>query len=132
MFKKEYLMDRHIIKTNKAPEPIGPYSQAVKANGFIFVSGCIPVKPQTNEVVGEIKEASKLVFTNLKNILEAGSSGMDKIVKVTIYLTDIASFQEVNQIYSEFVKDPYPARSTVAVKELPRSVCLEVDAIALT
>ena len=124
-------MDSQIIKTNNAPEPIGPYSQAVKSNGFIFVSGCIPVKPDTNEVAGDIKEAARLVFTNLKNILEAGGSGMDQIVKVTIYLTDIASFQEVNQIYSEFVKKPYPARTAVAVKELPRSVCLEVDATAI-
>ncbi len=124
-------MKPEIINTKNAPAPIGPYSQAVKANGFIFVSGCIPVKPDTNELVGDIKEASKLVFLNLKNILEAGGSNMSKIVKTTIYLSDMSHFQEVNLVYSTFVKEPYPARTTVAVKELPKSACLEVDAIAL-
>jgi 2-iminobutanoate/2-iminopropanoate deaminase len=124
-------MKKQIINTKKAPEPIGPYSQAIKANGFIFVSGCIPVMPDTNTVATDIKEAAKLVFSNLKNILEAGGSDMSKLVKTTIFLSDISMFKEVNQIYSEFVKEPFPARTTVAVKELPRSVCLEVDAIAL-
>jgi 2-iminobutanoate/2-iminopropanoate deaminase len=124
-------MKKQIINTKKAPEPIGPYSQAIKANGFIFVSGCIPVMPDTNTVVTDIKEAAKLVFSNLKNILEAGGSDMSKLVKTTIFLSDVSSFQEVNQIYSEYVKEPFPARTTVAVKELPRSVRLEVDAIAL-
>lgn len=124
-------MKPKIINTKNAPAPIGPYSQAVKANGFIFVSGCIPIKTDTNELVSDLKEASKLVFSNLKNILEAGGSDMSKIVKTTIYLSDMSYFQEVNQIYSMFVKEPYPARTTVAVKELPRSACLEVDAIAL-
>jgi 2-iminobutanoate/2-iminopropanoate deaminase len=124
-------MKREIINTKNAPAPIGPYSQAVKANGFIFVSGCIPIKPDTNELVSNVKEASKTVFTNLKNILEAGGSDIGKMVKITIFLSDIADFQEVNQIYSTFVKEPFPARTTVAVKDLPKSVCLEVDAIAL-
>jgi 2-iminobutanoate/2-iminopropanoate deaminase len=124
-------MKPEIIDTKNAPAPIGPYSQAVKANGFIFVSGCIPIKPETNEIVTEVKEAAKAAFTNLKHILEAGGSGMDRIVKTTIYLSDMSYFQEVNQIYSIFVKEPYPARTTVAVKELPKSSCLEVDAIAL-
>jgi 2-iminobutanoate/2-iminopropanoate deaminase len=124
-------MKREIINTKNAPAPIGPYSQAVKANGFIFVSGCIPIKPDTNELVSDVKEASKTVFTNLNNILEAGGSDIGNIVKITIFLSDMANFQEVNQIYSTFVKEPFPARTTVAVKDLPRSVCLEVDAIAI-
>jgi 2-iminobutanoate/2-iminopropanoate deaminase len=124
-------MKKQIINTKKAPEPVGPYSQAIKANGFIFVSGCIPVTPDTNTVVTDVKEAAKLVFSNLKNILEAGGSDLTKLVKTTIFLSDNSMFKEVNQIYSEFVKEPFPARTTVAVKELPRLVCLEVDAIAL-
>jgi 2-iminobutanoate/2-iminopropanoate deaminase len=124
-------MKKQTIKIKNAPDPVGPYSQAVKANGFIFVSGCIPMKPDTNEIVTDMKEAAKLVFLNLKNILEAGGSDLSKLVKVTIFLTNIAEFPVVNQIYSDLIKEPFPARTTVAVKELPRSVCLEVDAIAL-
>ncbi|MFH0976722.1 MAG: Rid family detoxifying hydrolase [Spirochaetota bacterium] len=124
-------MKKEIINTNNAPAPVGPYSQAVKANGFIFVSGCIPLTPDTNEIVSDVKEAARLVFSNLKNILEAGGSDFSKVVKVTIFLSDMSMFQEVNKIYSEFAVEPFPARSTIAVKELPGSVCIEADAIAL-
>jgi 2-iminobutanoate/2-iminopropanoate deaminase len=124
-------MKKEIIRTKNAPATIGPYSQAVKANGFIFVSGCIPLTPDTNEIVSDLKQATGLVFSNLKNILEAGGSDLSKLVKVTIFLSDMSVFQEVNKIYSGFVTEPFPARTTVAVKELPRSVCIEVDAIAL-
>lgn len=124
-------METEIINTKNAPAPIGPYSQAVKANGFIFVSGCIPIEPDTNKIISDVKQAAKVVFSNLKNILEAGGSDLSKLVKITIFLSDMAGFQEVNQVYSTFVKEPFPARTTVSVKELPKSVCLEVDAIAL-
>lgn len=95
------------------------------------MSGCIPVTPDTNTVVKETKEATRLVFSNLSNILEASGSDLSKLVKVTVFLSDMSIFQEVNQVYSEIVKKPFPARTTVAVKELPRSVCIEVDAIAV-
>lgn len=124
-------MNKEAIISKKAPEPIGPYSQAIKANGFIFVSGCIPLVPGTNEEVKDVKEATRLVFSNLRNILEAGGSDLSKLVKVTVFLSDMSIFQEVNQVYSEIVKEPFPARTTVAVKELPRSVCIEIDAIAI-
>lgn len=131
-FKRERIfMNKEAIISKKAPEPIGPYSQAIKANGFIFVSGCIPVTPDTNTVVKETKEATRLVFSNLSSILEAAGSDLSKLVKVTVFLSDMSIFQEVNQVYSEIVKEPFPARTTVAVKELPRSVCIEVDAIAV-
>lgn len=119
------------IKTNNAPAAIGPYSQAIKANGMIFVSGQIPVDPQTNEIKVDVKEAANQALTNMKNILLEAGSDMSKVIKVTIFLKNIEDFAQVNEVYATYFNKPYPARSCVAVKALPKDVVLEMEAIAL-
>ena len=119
------------IKTNNAPAAIGPYSQAIKANGMIFVSGQIPVDPQTNEIKVDVKEAANQSLTNMKNILLEAGSDMSKVIKVTIFLKNIEDFAQVNEVYATYFNKPYPARSCVAVKALPKDVVLEMEAIAL-
>lgn len=119
------------ISTDKAPKAIGPYSQAVEANGVIYVSGQIPVDANTNQVVeGGIVEQAKTVLSNLSEILIACGSSLDNIVKTTCFLSDINDFLEFNKVYAEFIVNA-PARSLVAVKSLPKGVLLEVDAIAV-
>lgn len=119
------------IKTNNAPQAIGPYSQAIEANGMIFVSGQIPVDPQTNEIKTDVKEAAHQSLTNMKNILLEAGSDMKKVIKVTIFLKNIEDFASVNEVYASYFNKPYPARSCVAVKSLPKDVVLEMEAIAL-
>lgn len=119
------------ISTNNAPKAIGPYSQAIEVNGFIFVSGQIPVDPKTNEIKNDVKEAANQSLTNMKNILLEAGSDMSKVIKVTIFLKNIEDFAIVNEVYSTYFERPYPARSCVAVKSLPKDVVLEMEAIAL-
>lgn len=119
------------ISTNNAPKAIGPYSQAIEANGMIFVSGQIPVDPKTNEIKVDIKEAAHQSLTNMKNILIEAGSNMSKVIKVTIFLKNIEDFASVNEVYATYFERPYPARSCVAVKALPKDVVLEMEAIAL-
>ena len=119
------------ISTNNAPKAIGPYSQAIEANGMIFVSGQIPVDPKTNEIKVEVKEAAHQSLTNMKNILIEAGSDMSKVIKVTIFLKNIEDFASVNEVYATYFERPYPARSCVAVKALPKDVVLEMEAIAL-
>jgi 2-iminobutanoate/2-iminopropanoate deaminase len=123
---------REIIETKNAPAPIGPYSQAIRANGFIFVSGQIPLDPATGAVVqGDIIDQTRQVMNNLAAILESAGSGLAKIVKTTVFLTDLEHFARFNQVYGEFLGEAKPARATVQVSRLPREVLLQVDAIAL-
>ena len=119
------------ISTNNAPAAIGPYSQAIEANGMIFVSGQIPVDPKTNEIKNDVKEAANQSLTNMKNILLEAGSDMSKVIKVTIFLKNIEDFASVNEVYATYFNRPYPARSCVAVKALPKDVVLEMEAIAL-
>jgi 2-iminobutanoate/2-iminopropanoate deaminase len=120
------------IKTEKAPQAIGPYSQAIEANGFIFVSGQIAINPSTKELsTGTIEEQTRLVLNNLKAVLEAGGSSLDKAVKCTVFLQDMNDFSKMNAVYSEFFKPPYPARAAVQVARLPRDVRIEVEAVAI-
>ena len=120
------------IKTEKAPKAIGPYSQAIEANGFIFASGQIPVNPSTEALnTGIIEEQTRLVLNNLKAVLEAGGSSLDKAVKCTVFLQDMNDFGKMNAVYSEFFKPPFPARSTVQVGRLPKDVRVEIDVIAV-
>ena len=119
-----------IIDTKKAPGAIGPYSQATKANGFIFVSGQLPIDPITGELKSDVKEATLQSLTNIKNILIEGNSDIDHIVKVNIFLSDMSDFGACNEVYNEFFKAPYPARACVAVKTLPKNAVLEIEAIA--
>lgn len=125
-------VDKVCISTDKAPKAIGPYSQAVKANGFLFVSGQIPLDPKNGEVVGKkITEQTEQVLKNLVAILEAGGSSFDKVVKTTVYLTDLNDFKEMNATYAKSFTTNPPARATVEVKALPKGVKVEIDAVAL-
>jgi len=120
-----------IISTEKAPQAVGPYSQAIVTNGMVYTSGQIALVPQTGEMItGDIKAQSKLVFQNLKAVLEAAGSSMDKIVKTTCYLTNMDNFAVFNELYSEFITHK-PARSCVEASALPKGAIVEVEAIAL-
>ncbi|MCE4601156.1 MAG: RidA family protein [Desulfurococcales archaeon] len=119
------------IFTDKAPRPVGPYSQAVKAGCFIFISGQIPIDPSTGELIKEdFQRAVHRVLDNLKAIVEASGASLDNVVKVTVYLRDITRFPEFNKIYSEYFTGVKPARVVVGVKDLPLDSDLEIEAIA--
>ena len=120
------------VQTSKAPAAIGPYSQAVKINGFIYTSGQIALTAQGSDEVLKmgIEEQTKQVLNNLKNVLEAGGSSLQKVVKTTIFLTNMDDFVKVNSIYEDFFGSHKPARSTVAVKRLPKEALVEIEAIA--
>jgi 2-iminobutanoate/2-iminopropanoate deaminase len=120
------------IETPNAPRPIGPYSQAIRAGDFVFLSGQIPLDPTTGAVAeGDTAEQARRVLLNLMAVLEAAGSSLSKVVKTTIYLSDLNDFGAVNQVYGEYFGDAKPARSTVQVSRLPRDVRVEIDAIAL-
>lgn len=119
-----------IIQTENAPAAIGPYSQAIKVNGMVYTSGQIAITPDGQLVERDIKKQTHQVLTNLTNVLEEASSGLDKVVKATIYLENMDDFGVVNVIYAEYFGDHKPARSTVAVKTLPKNVLVEIDIIA--
>lgn len=119
------------IKTNNAPRAIGPYSQAVKAGGFIFLSGQIPIDPASGEIVaGDIKAQTRQVLKNLQAILVEAGSSLKDVVKTTVFLKDLSGFADMNGVYGEFFSAPYPARATVEVSALPKGVLVEIDAIA--
>lgn len=125
-------MAKRIVQTTNAPAAIGPYSQAVVANGFVFVSGQIPLDPTTGQLeTGSIAEQTERVLGNLKAVLEAAGSGLDRVLKTTIYLRSMADFGVVNEVYGRFFKEDPPARATVEVSRLPREVLVEIDAVAL-
>ena len=118
--------------TNNAPAAIGPYSQAIEANGTIYVSGQLPINPATGEFAqGGIKAEARQSLTNIKNILAAEGLDMSNVVKVTVLLADISYFAEVNEVYAEFFAQPYPARSAFAVAALPKGANIEIEAIAV-
>ncbi len=120
-----------IIESKDAPAPIGPYSQAVEINGFVFCSGQIPLDPKSGEVVGQtVGEQAEQVMTNIKAVLQAADLGFANIVKTTIYLTTMADFQGVNEVYGKHMGTSKPARSTVAVAGLPRGVKVEIEVLA--
>jgi 2-iminobutanoate/2-iminopropanoate deaminase len=124
-------MEKKIIQTTEAPAPIGPYNQAVKANDFLFVSGQIAIDPATGELMmADIETETRQVMANLKAILETAGIGFDHIVKTTIFLSDMALFSTVNEIYGSYFSGNYPARETVAVKTLPKNVNVEISVIA--
>jgi len=123
---------RERIQTENAPAAIGPYSQAIKAGEFVFVSGQIPIDPQTGEfVAGGIAEQTKQVLTNLAAVLEAAGSGLDRVVKTTVFLADMKEFPGMNEVYATFFSAPPPARATVAAAGLPRDARVEIEAVAL-
>ncbi len=124
-------MEKTVIATDKAPAAIGPYSQAIEVNGMIYTSGMIPVIPATGEIVEGIDAQAKQALTNVKNLLESAGSGMDKVVKTTVFIKDMNDFAAVNSVYATFFTGAFPARSCVEVARLPKDVLIEVEAVAL-
>ena len=125
-------MKRDIVATDKAPRAIGPYSQAVRAGGFLFLSGQIPLNPVSMELVtGDVKVQTRRVIENLKAVLEAAGSSLDKVVKTTVYLADLNDFEEMNGAYGRYFTGDPPARATVGVARLPKGAVLEIDAVAI-
>ena len=122
---------KKIITTDQAPAPIGPYSQAVGVNGFLFLSGQIPINPTTGELEqSSVKEETRQVMRNINAVLLEAGYDFSHIVKITIFLTDMSLFNEVNDVYGSFFKSNFPARETVAVKGLPKGVNVEISATA--
>lgn len=120
------------VHSDNAPKAIGPYSQAIKSNGFVFASGQVPLDPATGQLVeGNIGDQTERVFNNLRAVLEAAGSSLEKVVKTTVYLADMNDFADMNQVYGRFFGDVPPARSTVEVSRLPRDARIEIDLIAL-
>ena len=122
-----------VIKTSNAPDPVGPYNQAIKAGGFIYCSGQIAIDPVSNEItcLGNIEKETTQVLKNLFAVLDAGGAKVEDVIKTTIYLTDLKNFQTVNDIYSKFFNiDTPPARACVEVSSLPKGVLIEIDCIA--
>lgn len=120
------------VQTENAPAAIGPYSQAIKAGGFVFASGQIPTDPQTGQfVAGGISEQTEQVLKNLAAVLEAAGSSLDRVVKTTVFLADMQEFAGMNEVYARFFSTPPPARATVAAAGLPRDARVEIEAVAL-
>lgn len=119
------------ISTTKAPGAIGPYSQGIQVGEFIYTSGQIPIDPATGTFAeGGIKEQTRQSLQNIKAILEEAGSSMDKVVKTTVFLADMNDFADMNSVYAEFFSEPYPARSAVAVKTLPKNALIEIEVVA--
>ena len=125
-------MIRESVQTDNAPKAIGPYEQAIKANGFVYTAGQIPIDPKTgNSVEGGIAAQTRQVLENLKAVLEAGGTSFDRVVKATVFLKNMADFAAMNDIYAQYLGSAKPARSTVAVTELPRGALVEIDLVAV-
>ncbi|HET6647731.1 MAG TPA: RidA family protein [Pyrinomonadaceae bacterium] len=123
---------KQIIQTDRAPQAIGPYSQAVKARGFVYASGQIPIDPATGQfVAGGITEQTEQVLKNVAAVLEASGSGLDKVVKTTVFLADMEEFAAMNEVYARFFSSEPPARATVQAAGLPRNAKVEIEVIAL-
>ena len=118
------------IKTNNAPAAIGPYSQAVVINNMVYTSGQIPINPVTGEIPEGIEAQANQVFANIKNLLEASGTSIDKVVKTTVFIKNMNDFSKLNEVYGTYFTSPYPARSCVEVSALPKGVLVEVEAIA--
>ncbi|OED40531.1 reactive intermediate/imine deaminase [Endozoicomonas sp. (ex Bugula neritina AB1)] len=124
------MSNRQTIHTEKAPQAIGTYSQAVKAGTTVYISGQIPLVPETMELLeGDFKAKTRLCFDNLKAVAEAAGGNLGDAAKVTIFLTEMANFPQVNEVMAEYFEQPYPARAAVGVKELPKGVPVEIEAI---
>lgn len=120
-----------VANTNKAPKAIGPYSQAIEANGLIITSGQLPIDPATGEFApGGIKEQTRQSLSNAKAILEEAGIGLGNVMKTTVFLSDMNDFAAMNEVYAEFFSEPFPARSAIAVKTLPKNALVEVECIA--
>lgn len=126
-------MSREVVCTEKAPKAIGPYEQGIKFNGFLFTSGQIALDPVTGTLIeGDVSAQTRQVLKNLKAVLEAGGSSLDRVIKATVYLTDLNNFAKMNEVYAEYLGEVKPARSTVGVATLPRGAIVEIDLVATT
>ena len=124
-------MNKQAVTTDNAPKAIGPYQQAIKVGEFIYTAGQIPIDPKTgNFVAGGVVEQTRQVLENLKAVLEAGGSSLDRVVKATVFLKSMSDFGAMNEVYAEYLGAAKPARSTVAVAELPRGALVEIDLVA--
>ena len=122
---------RDVILTDRGPKPIGPYSQAIRANGFLYVSGQVALDPKTGEMRGtDVREQTERVFENIKGILEAAGSNLHHIVKTTVFLKDMNDFPAMNEVYAKYFTSAPPARSTVQVSRLPKHALVEIEVIA--
>ena len=120
-----------VLHSDLAPAAIGPYSQAIEVNGFIFASGQIPIDPHTGKMVeGGVAEQTRQALITAAHVLEEAGLGLSSVVKTTVFLTDMADFAAMNEVYASFFKAPYPARSAVAVKALPKGALVEVECVA--
>lgn len=124
-------MERSILTTDKAPAAIGPYSQAVRAGNLLFASGQIPLRPDGSMVEGDIKEQTRQVLTNVQALLSAAGTGLEHVVKCTVFLKDMNTFAMMNEVYGEFFRKDYPARSTIEVARLPKDALVEIEVVAL-
>ncbi len=120
------------IKTKNAPAAIGPYSQAIEVGGMIYTSGMIPIRPETGEIVdGSVEEQAEQALSNLKALIEASGSSMEKVVKTVVFIKDMDDFSRINSVYEKYFPSPYPARSCVEVARLPKDVSVEIEAIVM-
>lgn len=118
-----------IISTDKAPAAIGPYSQAVEINGFVFTSGVVPFVPESGDIPEGIEAQANQAFSNLRNLIEASGCAMNQVVKTTVFIKNMEDFADINEIYKSYFAEPFPARSCVEVARLPKDVLLEIEAI---
>jgi 2-iminobutanoate/2-iminopropanoate deaminase len=126
-------MKREAVRSDRAPKAIGPYEQAIRIDGIVYTAGQIPIDPKTGNLVeGGIEAQTRQVLENLKAVLEASNSSLDRVVKATVFLQSMANFAAMNEVYAEYFASAKPARSTVAVAELPKGALVEIDLIALT
>ena len=124
---------KNVVITDRGPKPIGPYSQAIKANGFVYLSGQVALDPKTGEMAGaDIRQQTERVFENIKGILEAAGANLHHVVKTTVFLKDLNDFSVMNEVYARYFAAAPPARSTVQVSRLPKDALLEVEVIAAT
>ena len=124
-------MSREVIKTDKAPKAIGPYSQAIVSNGFVFTSGQIPINPKSGKIeAATIKDQARQNLLNLTEVLNAAGSSLSNIVKLTVFMVDLSEFTQLNEVFMEFFPEKQPARSAVQVSRLPLDVLVEIEAIA--
>ena len=121
-----------VLHSDQAPKALGPYSQAIEVNGFVFTSGQIPIDPATDKFVeGGIKEQTRQSLTNIQNVLKEAGIDLSHVVKTTVFLSDMDNFAEMNEVYAEFFVQPFPARSAVAVKTLPKGALVEIECVAV-
>ncbi len=126
-------MNRNVIHTDQAPKAIGPYSQAIRVGDFVYTAGQVSIVPATGDLIaGDIEAQTRQALNNLKAVLEAAGSGLDKVVKTTVFMTNLGDFARMNAVYAEFFPSQPPARSTVQVAALPKGAMVEIECVAVT